>query len=247
MERLSSQFQCIAVDLPGLGRTAAAPDGFRNIAALAASLDDLRAEHKIAKWHVVGHDAGCAIAVHYVHQYQDRVGRLALLSPSMFPELKPFYPFELLRRPVIGELVAPLINLLFWRVVMRLAITGSPDRNEMVRDFQTPFAGIRGSWRLMSLLRWGDPAEVLASIPALLPGITAPTLVFHGSRDPAVPEAFARRACALAPNSELVSLESGHFLPANEPAAVSRELTRFFGSEEPVNLRAMAAAGHDRI
>jgi pimeloyl-ACP methyl ester carboxylesterase len=69
MERLSDQFQCIAVDLPGLGRTAATPEGFRDLVALAVSLEDIRIKYKIEKWHVVGHDAGCAIAVHYVSRF----------------------------------------------------------------------------------------------------------------------------------------------------------------------------------
>jgi len=241
IETLSGQFQCMAVDLPGLGRSASTPHDFRNLDQLAASIEDIRIEHRIEKWHVVGHDAGCAIAVHYTHRFQHRVGRLALLSPSMFPELKPFYLFEVLRKPVIGELMAPAINLLFWNVAMRLALAGSRDRRELVKRFQAPFRGLRGSWRLMSLLRWGRPTAVLASIPDLLPGISAPTLVFHGSKDPAVPEAFARRTCELIPNSELILLDSGHFLPANEPAAVAEALGHFFGSEEAEGV--VAAAG----
>lgn len=238
---LSGHFQCIAVDLPGLGRSANTPHDFRDLDALAASIEDIRIEHRIEKWHIVGHDGGCAIAVHYAHRFRHRVGRLALLSPSMFPELKPFYLFEVLRKPAIGELMAPVINLLFWNVAMRLALAGSRDRSDMIKRFRAPFRGLRGSWRLMSLLRWGHPAEVLAAIPSLLPGISAPTLVFHGSQDPAVPEAFARRACELMPNSELILLDSGHFLPVNEPVAVAEALGHFFGSVETEGL--VAAAG----
>ncbi len=96
IERLSGQFQCIAVDLPGLGRSPNTGHGFRNLAELAAAIEDIRIEHRIDKWHVVGHDAGCAIAVHYAHRFAERVGRLALLTPSMFPDLKPFCLFEVL-------------------------------------------------------------------------------------------------------------------------------------------------------
>jgi len=247
MERLSDRFQCIAVDLPGFGKTAATAGGFRDLAALAASLDDVRVEHNIDKWHIVGHDAGCAIAAHYVHRFPDRVGRLALLSPSMFPDLKPFCLFEVLRRPVIGELMAPLINLLFWNVAMRLAMAGNQERYQMARDFQTPFLGLRGSWRLMSLLRWGDPAELLAAIPAFLPGILAPTLIFHGSKDPAVPETFARRASNLIPDSELLILNCGHFLPLHEPGGIAHELSRFFNRGESATDRTMVAAGGDHL
>jgi pimeloyl-ACP methyl ester carboxylesterase len=242
IERMSSEFHCIAVDLPGLGRSVSTPHAFRNLAALAANIEALRIEHRIEKWHVVGHDAGCAIAVHYAHRFPHRVGRLALLSPSIFPELKPFYLFEVLRKPVIGELLAPIVNLLFWSVAMRLAVAGVPNRNEMVRNLQAPFRGWRGSWRLMSVLRWGHPSEVLASIPILLPGILAPTLVVHGSKDPAVPEAFADRTRDLMPNSVLVLLNSGHFLPLTEPAAVAKAMVRFFGNDAGVGLRPVVAS-----
>jgi len=197
IERMSVQFTCIAVDLPGLGRSPRSPRGFHELDALAASIEDLRVKRNIEKWHIVGHDAGCAIAVHSAHHFQERVGRLALLTPSIFPDLKPFYLFEILRKPFLGELMAPAVNLLFWNLVMRRALDGNlngkNDRNEIVSDFHAPFSGLRGAWRLMSLLRWGDPAEVLASIPAFLPELLAPTLIFHGTRDSAVPQAFATR------------------------------------------------------
>jgi pimeloyl-ACP methyl ester carboxylesterase len=180
-ERMSDQFQCIAVDLTD----------FRDPVALAARLDEIRIRRGIEKWHVVGHDAGCAIAVHYAHRFPEHTGRLALLSPCMLPELKPFYLFETLRKPVIGEMMAPVINLLFWKVAMRRVAAGNRDLKQILRDFEAPFGGLRGSWRLMSLLRWGNPARVLASIPVLLQGIQAPVLIFNGSKDPVVPEAFA--------------------------------------------------------
>lgn len=240
-QRMSGQFNCIAVDLPGLGRTPGSSHGFRDLVGLAARLDEIRIECGVERWHVVGHDGGCAIAAHYAHRFPERTERLALLSPCMLPELKPFYLFEILRKPVIGELMAPVINLLFWKVAMRLVAAGNPDLNEIVRDFEAPFAGLRGSWRLMSLLRWGNPADVLASIPALLAEIAAPTLIFHGSRDPVVPDAFARRVSDLVPDSELILLDSGHFLPLHEPRVIAQELMRFFHSHDRPGVRAMAA------
>jgi pimeloyl-ACP methyl ester carboxylesterase len=50
---------------------------------LAVSIEALRIERCIEKGHMVGHDAGCAIAVEYAHRYSHRVGRLALLTPSI--------------------------------------------------------------------------------------------------------------------------------------------------------------------
>jgi pimeloyl-ACP methyl ester carboxylesterase len=57
-----------------------------------------------------------------------------------------------------------------------------------------------------------------------------PTLIFHGAHDPAIPEAFACRASELIPNATLVTLESGHFIPLDQPEPVATRLAGFFGN-----------------
>ncbi|MEO8657907.1 MAG: alpha/beta hydrolase [Bryobacteraceae bacterium] len=226
IDRLAGKFTCIAIDLPGLGRSPGTPGGLSRIDAIVDSIENLREQLNFDRWHIVGHDAGSAIAVKYAQRFPERVSGLALLTPSIFPDLKPYYLFQLLRRPLIGELMAPLVNLIFWNVAMRLAV-GAAGRTVM-RDFHAPFSGWRGAWHLMSILRWGNPSQVLASIPLALPEIRVPTVIFQGSRDVAIPQGFARRAADLLPNSKLVMLDSGHFIPLNKPACVAEELLMFF-------------------
>jgi pimeloyl-ACP methyl ester carboxylesterase len=116
---------------------------------------------------------------------------------------------------------------------LRCALPWKPQLSELsdtVEDFHAPFSGPLGAWRLMSILRWGNPAEVLASIPAMLPQLKVPTLIFQGSRDKAVPERFAQQACALIPQSEIIIVDSGHFIPLNNLEVVATELLRFFGA-----------------
>ena len=229
VDQLQGRFTCLAVDLPGLGDSPRSPEGLSQLQALAKSLERIRIERKIEKWHVVGHDAGSAIAVQYAHQFPERVERLALLSPALFPELQPFHLFRVVRRAVVGELLAPAVNFVFWKVAMRRALRER--RAELaaaVKHFATPFRGLLGAWRFMSVLRWGNPAEVLAATPAMLPQLHMPTLIFHGSHDPALPKTFAQRAGALIPNSKLVMVDAGHFIPLNNPKVVATELLRFF-------------------
>ena len=242
IERMTGQFRCMAVDLPGLGRTAKSPEGFGAMDALVASIEALRIRCGIKRWHVVGHDAGCVIAVQYAHRYQERVGRLALLTPSIFPDLKPFFLFELLRKPIVGELMAPLISLVFWNYVMRRAFGGTHELDMAIEDFHAPFRGPMGGWRLMSLLRWGKPADVLGRIPALLPELRVPTLIFHGSQDRAVPECFSTRASGAIPDNEVVLLNAGHFLPMHEPDAIAERLLQFFGCSEAMEREWLLAA-----
>ncbi|MFP5229073.1 MAG: alpha/beta fold hydrolase [Acidobacteriota bacterium] len=235
MRRLCSSFSCYAVDLPGMGQTPRAPYGPGYLRALADQLDAVRCEHGIAKWHVVGHDAGSAVAVHYACQYAEHVERLALLSPSIFPDLRPYHLLRALRQPLLGELCAPFVQFAFWKIAMQRALAPDDavdnlDSAEALESFYAPFAGLTGSWQFMRLLRWGKPADLLADVPAFLPRLTMPALVIHGRRDPAVPESFAHRASALLPNASLLTLDSGHFLPLNQPQAVANSLAGFFAA-----------------
>jgi pimeloyl-ACP methyl ester carboxylesterase len=229
IDRLRDGFTCLAVDLPGLGRTPAAPYAANHLDMLAEQIEKIRVENKIEKWHVVGHDAGTAVAVHYAYRFQERVERLVLLSPAIFPELKPFHLFRLIRIPVVGELLAPIISAIFWKIVMRMALSKpKAECDALVEDFRVPFLGLLGAWRLMSVLRFGDPAVILSGIPAMLPQLGIPTLIFQGAQDKAVPERFAQRAGALIPQSTVLVVDSGHFIPLNSPEIVAAELRRFF-------------------
>jgi pimeloyl-ACP methyl ester carboxylesterase len=80
----------------------------------------------------------------------------------------------------------------------------------------------------MSVLRFGDPEELLSAIPDMLPHILVPTLIFQGAHDEAVPKLFAHRAGALIPQSTVRVVDSGHFIPLNSPEIIATELRRFF-------------------
>ena len=229
IDRLSDRFACHAVDLPGLGKTPKIPYAPNQLEVLAEQIEQIRQEQNIEKWHVVGHDAGTAVAVHYAHRFQEHVDHLVLLAPAIFPELKPFHLFRLIRIPVLGELLAPIVCAIFWHIAMRMALEGTGSEHDgAVREFRAPFSGFLGSWRLMSVMRFGDPAQVMAAIPEILPQLLVPTLIFHGNQDRAVPKSFAQRASALIPQSKFLPVDSGHFSPLSNPGMVAAELRRFF-------------------
>jgi len=228
IKRLCGSYRCFAVDLPGMGETPSRPYGADFLRHLAEQIDQIRIENKIEKWHVVGHDAGSVVAVHYARYFQEHIGCMALLSPALFPELKPYFLLEALRMPILGEVLAPLIGPIFWKIAMRRALGSSEQGDAMVGDFYKPFSGWGGPWQFMRVLRWGKPASVLAEIPQFLPTLQMPTLIFHGSLDPAIPKAFAHRASELIPNASMVTLESGHFIPLNQPEPVATRLAGFF-------------------
>jgi pimeloyl-ACP methyl ester carboxylesterase len=233
IERLCGRYTCFAVDLPGLGNSPHEPYHSDFLRHLAERIDQIRIANKIDKWHVVGHDAGAVVAVHYARYFPQHVACMALLSPALFPELKPFYLLETLRKPIVGELLAPIIGPIFWKIAMHRAVSGLEHGDQAVGEFYKPFAGFSGSWAFMRVLRWGKPEEVLRDVPGFLPGLLMPTLIFHGAQDIAIPETFAHRASQLIPNASLVKLESGHFIPLNQPEPVAAGLAGFFDRHAP--------------
>ena len=228
IDRMCGRHTCFAVDLPGLGNTPREPYRKDFLQNLAQRIEVLRIEHNIDKWHVVGHDGGSAVAVHYVDAFQQHVQSLALLSPALFPNLKPYYLLECLRKPVIGELLAPVVSPIFWNIAMRRASMNQESLPHPKSSVGHAFSGVQGSWKFMRVLRWGKPSEVLAQIPGMLPGIRVPTIIFQGLRDPAIPLSFGLRAHRLIPGSELVDVDCGHFIPLNRPGLTAERLCAFF-------------------
>jgi pimeloyl-ACP methyl ester carboxylesterase len=228
IERLSGSFRCIAVDLPGFGKSPRALHTISDLETIAHYLDRIRSEHNFERWHVVGHDAGSVVAVHYARCFPERVGSMALLAPALFPELKPYFLLEPLRKPLIGEFFAPLICRLFWKIVMNRALEDMEDGDRLLLDFYEPFTGRAGALAFMRIVRWGKPSVLLADVPGFLPKLSMPTRIFHGANDVVVPASFAKRAGSLMPNASVVTLDCGHFIPLNRPARVASDLLRFF-------------------
>jgi pimeloyl-ACP methyl ester carboxylesterase len=226
IQQLSSDHRCFAVDLPGMGNTPFVPYCPDYLSRQAEKIESLRIQYGVTKWHVVGHDGGSAIAVEYAARFPNHVACLALMSPAIFPELKPFYLLNTLRKPLVGEVLAPLLHFVFWKVAMRRALMGESN-DTLRRAFYEPFSGMTGAWRLMRLVRWGKAEDMLGEIPTKLAGLLMPTLLVHGSRD-VLPASFAQRAASLIPVSKVVTLDTGHFIPVDKPTDVAASLRSFF-------------------
>ena len=103
IKELSGHHRCFAVDLPGMGETPFIPYDPGYLDRLAKQIELLRVQHGVKKWHVVGHDAGSVIAVQYAALFSQHVACLALMSPAIFPELRPFYLLNALRKPLVEK------------------------------------------------------------------------------------------------------------------------------------------------
>jgi 2-hydroxy-6-oxonona-2,4-dienedioate hydrolase len=64
-------------------------------------------------------------------------------------------------------------------------------------------------------------------------GITAPTLVVRGTRDPLVTTGWAKHLAALLPAGRVVVLPGRHAMTFTEPQSLATTVDRFLGSEMP--------------
>lgn len=228
VEVLQREFTCVTVDLPGFGESLPLADSLPNLCLYANEIEQVRKELSISKWHIVGHDAGSAIAIHYSAAFPECMKKLALCSPPIFPELRPPWFYRLLRTRLLGDILAPLLVPLVWSIGLPSSLERRDEqRQQIIAAFREPFIGSSGARRFVRLLRWGDPVLELSRTAALLPKITAPTLILHGRRDETIPASFATRAAALIPDSTVFFLDSAHFLPLNCPEILCHHLVKF--------------------
>ena len=234
VERLCGKFTCFAVDLPGFGQTPRETYSVDYLQRLAERIEALRIENGVEEWRLVGHDAGSAVAVQYAALFPERVARMVLLSPALFPDLRPYFLLNLLRTPVLGEVLAPAVSPLFWNVAMRRAVQCEEEvPGPCFRTFKQRFGGFTGAWELMRVMRWGKPRDVLANIPSCLSQLRVRTSILYASRDAAIPRKMALRAAALIPDAVAQEVDSGHFIPLNRPGFVAEHLAEFLGNESP--------------
>ena len=226
---LSRAHTCVLVDLPGLGGSAPLPQGGLDPEAYVAALEELRDRLGLPAWHIVGHDAGATIAAHYAASRPARVRRLVLMAPPIVGDFRPPAIMRLLRLPLLGEVLAPLLLALLWRVLLPLALLRRSDvaSRATLAGFAAPFRGPAGRRQFLRLVRWGDPAAVLGRIEAGLGAIQSPTLVLHGHRDVAIATTYARRAAAAIRGARLRLVDAGHFMALEEPRLVAAELAGF--------------------
>jgi pimeloyl-ACP methyl ester carboxylesterase len=82
MPRLAARFTVIAVDLPGIGKSAPSKNGYE-AASLAAALHAMVTELKLDRAYLVGHDLGGIVSYAYVRQFPQSLRGAMILDVPM--------------------------------------------------------------------------------------------------------------------------------------------------------------------
>jgi pimeloyl-ACP methyl ester carboxylesterase len=132
-------------------------------------------------------------------------------------------PFGVLRPLAVhADRMPPSMSLRIIRAILRTSpAVVYEDVAPHIRQISTVHFGVL--WRMMSNMRRHSAA-------AVLPTISAPTLILGGLRDHFTPPSVQRRTHELIPGSELVQFpDGGHLLPVEESAGIADALVDFLG------------------
>jgi pimeloyl-ACP methyl ester carboxylesterase len=219
----------VAIDLPGFGESdrPATASYHYDAAAFSDTLFDTLDSLAIERATLVGHCIGGAVALASAARHPDRVERLALLAPVVYPVSLP---------PEGTAAQVPFAGQFIFRVGMARKLLRSFMKRELYFDqelvtdqlvdyvwerAQRP-GGIEAAHRVLMFI--AAPDEVMHSVPA----VRAPTLVVWGEDDLFFPVRLGRRLHGELPGSELAVLpDAGHMLPEERPAQLLAALLPF--------------------
>jgi pimeloyl-ACP methyl ester carboxylesterase len=227
---LADRFRIIAVDLPGFGDSDKPIGAPYHARFFADAVVDLLNALALERAHLIGNSLGGRVALEVGLRYPSRVGRLALLAPSLaWQRERPWLGLLRLTRPELG-LVQVTPRWLVEAIVHRL-IPGADEGwtaagvDEFLRAYLTP-AGRAAFYAAARQVYLEEPRGE-GGFWTRLSTLQADALFVWGRHDRLVPIAFARHVEATLPRARHLELDCGHVPQVELPKQTHRALAAF--------------------
>ena len=238
IEGLSKNYRCIAIDLPGYGKSSKG-DYSGTMTFFADAVKEFAEALNLDKIVLAGHSMGGQISIIAALKYPELVSKLVLIAPAGIETFsegeKDWFRNALTAKGVMLSTLQEIeINLgsnfyimpkdAFFMVTDRYAMTGAGDEFKWYCNIIPKC--VRG----------------MVNQPVIrdLPKITQPTLVVFGAADALIPNRFlnggepskiAKTAGELIPNSQVeVIKKAGHFVMYEKPEEVNGFISGFLGN-----------------
>lgn len=233
---LSDRFRVVAVDLPGFGDSDKPIGASYDPRFFADHMIDLLDALELDRVHVIGNSLGGRVALEIALRAPERVGRLALLAPSLaWRRPRRWAPALRLVRPELGLVqVAPRVVV---ETVVRRVIPGADEGwmaagvDEFLRAYLTP-AG-RAAFYAAARQIYLEAPHGRNGFWTRLRGIHSDALFVWGRRDTLVPIAFARHVAEALPNARHLELDCGHVPQVELPRPTHKAILAFLTEQTP--------------
>ena len=235
IEVVKKDFICIAIDLPGYGRSYKNADEF-TATYFAEILKEFTEKLKINKFTLVGHSMGGQASIKFASKYPEKLDKLILIAPAGIEE---FNEFE-------GNAMKMVMNP---KTIMATS-EEQIDRNYLLNFYKMPKEAEQMIQDRKNIVKASDfEAHAIAiqkSVTGMLDDkvkddlskIKTPTLILFAKNDMLIPnkylhptltiDALSKTAQESFQNSKLVMIdEAGHFLQFEKPVEVNKEIKEF--------------------
>ena len=197
--RLAPEYRTFVPDLPGFGRSQH-PRHPLSIPELADALARFMDHVEVDRATLMGNSLGCPITAEFVARHPDRIERAIFVSPAGGRHNRPIY-----------------------KGVAQLVVAGLREPLGMapiaIEDYLR--YGLIATWDLLRSMFAYNTAERLA-------GMTLPTLVVIGSRDPLVSEEVVRREAPKLPHVTAVSIDgAAHAINFSHPQQLANVVNAY--------------------
>jgi pimeloyl-ACP methyl ester carboxylesterase len=223
IERLSPQMRCIAVDLPGFGRSKLPEHYPQTLGQLSAWVDGLLHALRIREpIHLIVHDLGAAFGLAWAAENPSKIHKLVISNAAFSTEYRWHRLARLFRTPLVGDMLLALTTpALLGRELRRASPRLPADHLERTAKLYT----MEARQAALYLYRSADPKKLAGWEQQLLKGIAErPACVLWGDQDPYIPSTFADRYGA----AKVHHLpECGHWPFVEDPDQSARILLAF--------------------
>ena len=227
---LAPGYRTLAIDLPGFGDSDKPLLGAYDAAYFARAVVALLDALGIERAHVIGNSMGGRVAIEVGLRSPERVGRLALLAPSLaWLRSRPWAPYLRWVPTQLGAIQPaprPVVE-----AIVRRVVPGSDQEwtaagiDEFLRSYLTPNG--RAAFYAAARNIYLEEPHGKHGFWTRLRSLRVRSLFVWGRHDGLVPAAFAHHVREALPNAEHLLLNCGHVPQLERPRETHAAIERF--------------------
>ena len=229
IEQVSENYQVIAMDLPGFGKSDKKLEDSYSFRYHTRILNGFLENLKLYKVTLGVHDMGGPIGLYWMTKHMEKVERLILFNTLIYPKFSfmvKLFAFATIAPGIKTALISP------WGIKrsMRFGVFQKDKLNdEIIRNYQEPFLGKKERLLLIKTVQRLS-MQAYGEIAKSLPNFKGPVLILYGEKDKILPDVAKtmKQAKKDLPQAIVKSYpNAGHFLQEDVSEELSKEILTF--------------------